>query len=57
MCNDRNEKMLDLIRERLNSCPVEETIERLHSYGGAGPTVDEFIKSLNLPEQTSSDVG
>lgn len=49
--NERTEKMLKLIEERLNAYTVEETIERLHSYEGTGPTVDEFIESFNLPEK------
>lgn len=49
---ERTEKMLKLIEERLNAYTVEETIERLHSYQCTGPTVDEFIKSFNLPEKT-----
>lgn len=38
----RTQRMLDLIDQRLATYSVEETVERLHSYGGAGPTVDEF---------------
>lgn len=40
--------MLALIEERLAVYSVEETIERLHSYGGTGPSVDEILESLNL---------
>lgn len=50
---DRVEKMLQLIKERLAAYPVEETIERLHSYGGKGPTIDEFFGSFNNKETVS----
>lgn len=39
----RTQRMLDLIDQRLAAYSVEETFERLHSYGGAGPTLDEFL--------------
>lgn len=39
----RTQRMLDLIDQRLATYSVEETVERLHSYGGVGPTVDEFL--------------
>lgn len=44
---ERVEKMLKLIDERLLAYTVEETIERLHSYGGKGPTIDEFLESFD----------
>lgn len=47
---DRVEKMLQLIQERLAAYPIEETIERLHSYGGKGPTIDEFLGSFDNKE-------
>jgi hypothetical protein len=57
MRSEKAEKMLALIEERLASYSVEEVVERLHSYGGGGPTVDEFLASLDLltPRPTLSE--
>lgn len=52
--SQRNEEMLKLIEDRLNSYTVEETIERLHSYQGGGPTIREFEKSLMRDIQDSN---
>lgn len=48
--NERTEKMLQLIRERLASYTVEETLERLHACRCDGPSVEEFLASFNLPQ-------
>jgi hypothetical protein len=42
--------MLALIEQRLNAYPLEETLDRIHSYGGAGPTVEEFLEELEIFE-------
>jgi hypothetical protein len=49
MLDEKKEKMLAMIRERLASYTVEETLERLHSYGCVGPSMEEFVASFNLP--------
>ncbi|WP_410950898.1 hypothetical protein [Pseudomonas sp. S1(2024)] len=46
MRSERTEKMLALIDQRLSAYSVEETIERLHAYGGVGPTVNEFLQGM-----------
>jgi len=43
---ERTVKMLAMIDERLAAYSVEETVERLHAYGGVGPTVDAFLQSM-----------
>jgi len=57
MCNRRSKtkRMLDLIDQRLAAYSIEETVERLHSYGGAGPTVDEFLSMV--PTSASPNAG
>lgn len=42
----RTEIMLKLIEDRLNAYTVEQTVERLHSYQGTGPTIREYEESL-----------
>ncbi|MDM9556403.1 MULTISPECIES: hypothetical protein [Pseudomonas] len=44
---DRLQKMLSLIEERLGSYTVDETVERLRSYGGVGPTIDEYSEQFD----------
>lgn len=48
---ERTEKMLNIIEERLNSYTVEDTIDRLHSYKGSGPTIREFFEDLNTKKE------
>lgn len=43
---ERTEKMLALMGERLSTYTVEETVERLHAYGGVGPTVEAFLQGM-----------
>lgn len=38
--------MLALIEQRLNAYPLEETLDRLYSYGNEGPGIEEFLKGL-----------
>ncbi|WP_122432577.1 hypothetical protein [Pseudomonas viridiflava] len=45
--------MLALIEQRLKAYPIEETLERFHSYGGEGPTVEEFLENLEICEYRS----
>ena len=44
--SERTQKMLALIGERLAMYSDEETVERLHAYGGVGPTVEAFVQSM-----------
>jgi hypothetical protein len=58
MQEEGSKEMLALIKERLGAYGIEETIDRLHSYGGTGPTVDEFVATLDLlPENTVAGEG
>jgi hypothetical protein len=43
-------EMLALIEARLNEYPIEDTLERIHSYGGIGPTVEDFLEDLEIFE-------
>ncbi|WP_323169882.1 hypothetical protein [Pseudomonas bubulae] len=38
-----NALILARIKERLQKYTVEETIDRLHSYGSVGPTIKEYF--------------
>ena len=56
LSDDRNRKMLALIKERLAAIPTGELIDQLHSCRCDGPTLDEFqavfqkmIDSRNTP--------
>lgn len=50
----KQEIMLRLIREKLASQSVEETITQLHNCSVAnGPTIEEFIGSFNLEKDTN----
>lgn len=44
--SERRQKMLALIEERLNAYEPDELVEKLHSYGGAGPTIEDFRAEL-----------
>lgn len=44
--SERTQKMLALIGERLAVYSAEETVERLHAYGGVSPTVEAFVQSM-----------
>ena len=55
MEKDKVEKMLELIEERLSKYTAEDTLERLHSYQGAGPTIDEFTEGLE-DERTNGSI-
>lgn len=44
--SERTQEMLRLIDSRLAAHPIDETIERLHAYGGCGPSIIEFEASL-----------
>lgn len=39
----KHQKMLSLIRERLNQLGPEEVIKQLHACRSPGPTVEEFL--------------
>lgn len=53
---DRLQKMLSLIEERLGSYTVDETVERLRSYGGVGPSIDDYSESLGVIESLADHV-
>lgn len=51
MKSEDRERMLALIKQRLDETPVEEVLEQLHAgNGGGGPTCAEFIESFDLPD-------
>lgn len=46
--SERTQEMLRLIDSRLAAHTANETIERLHAYGGSGPSIIEFEASLTV---------
>lgn len=53
MTENKGDRMLALIEQRLNAYTVEETIERLHSYECHGPSVSDFFDSMESPSNKS----
>lgn len=47
MTEDKVEAMLALISERLSAYSIDETINRLHSYGCQGPTITEMFSDMS----------
>lgn len=52
---ERVQRMLDLIDERLEAYPVEDTVKRLKSYQGGGPTIQEFLEGLEPIDNAAAD--
>ncbi|WP_236195477.1 hypothetical protein [Pseudomonas glycinae] len=52
---ERVQRMLDLIDERLEAYPVEDTVNRLKSYQGGGPTIQEFLEGLEPIDNAEAD--
>lgn len=48
MKEDKVATMLALIEERLAAYSLDETLDRLHSYGGEGPTIEEYYSSFSV---------